>query len=490
MKHNEILILEKIRNLFKVLNDNNIRYCHWKSTYHLNATMEGTTDLDVLFDSDQFILVESLILELGFRRFETVALRSYPGIHDFICLDDTGIWVHLHLHYSLNLGDRWVKAYWFPVEKIILSRVHYIEEYNTFIINPDDELLIFCVRMSLKYRYPFKQQGIWDELLFIKDKCGSKSIVYRDLLSYFPSLNRIIVYIYSSAKLSKNKLNGISKVIRDELYLLRRFGYLKFKYLSLKRKSYRYYVEFRRRILSNYSVGRRAIPSGGRIIAVIGIDGAGKTSTLAKIEQLFAIQMNVRKVFLGNGRSGASWYRRIIFSFYRTKTKSKENDVSYNNYSQKNVKVSWYYAVWILICLFDKEKNLKKAIAAKANGSLVISDRWPQRDVHGTFDGSRINIENPTNWIVKYVKNREQKFLLLASLIKPDLVIRLRISPETSLERKPDELTLIEAKRNVQLLDNIKWNNSTMVDIDANNSVEYVNKAVRSEIWSLLTNKV
>jgi thymidylate kinase len=483
----EKVILKKIESLFDVLKSNNVKYCHWKSTNHIDATLEGLTDIDVLFASDQANLVEKLILELGFERFETVILRSYPGIHDYICLDDSGKWVHLHLHFTLNLGDRWVKAYRFPIENQILSRAQYIKEHNTFIINPNDELLLLCLRMSLKYRSPYSQKGIWEELLYIKSQCNEENPAYSDFLNYFTRLGRILEYIHSNDTLDRKKLNNLSNKIGGELGVFRRFGIVRFNYLSLKRKIYRYYVEFRRRKLSNYAVGRRSIPTGGKIIAVVGIDGSGKTSTLSNIERLFAIQMNVRKVFLGNGKSGASWYRKIIFSFYGTKAKFKDSVSSSDSDKSKSPRAKWYYALWILISLFDKEKNLKSAISAKANGSLVVSDRWPQREVEGTFDGSRINVVNPTNWIVKYVKKREQKFLLLASLVKPDLIIRLRISPEVSLIRKPGELTLDEAKQNCQLLNNIKWNNAKLVDVDADKSVEHVNMAVRNEIWSLLT---
>lgn len=484
---NKVIILETIIRLFESLKSNKVRYCHWKSTNHLKATLEGTTDIDVLFDSDQANLVEKLILDLGFERFNTVNLRSYPGIHDYICLDESGKWVHLHLHYVLNLGDRWVKAYRFPIEKEILSRALYIEEYNTYIVNPYDELILLCLRMSLKYRSPFNHKGIWDELLFLKDKCKIVNSAYEDFLQYFKNIGLILEYILSNEKINKRKLNNLSHSIASELGIFRRFGLLRFKYLSLKRKLYRYYIEFRRRKISNFSQGRRTIPTGGRIIAIVGIDGSGKTSTLSYIEKLFAIQMNVCRVFLGNGKSGASWYRRFLFSIYGTKAKFKDNLSSTDSIIQKKQKVKWYYALWILICLFDKEKNLKLAIKAKSNGSLVISDRWPQGEVVGTFDGPRINVDNPKSRIVKYVKRREQKFLLLASLIKPDLIIRLRISPETSLIRKPGELTLVEAQRNSKLLNDIKWGNTKLIDIDADKSAEKVNKAVRNAIWSQIT---
>lgn len=486
-RKNEVIILETIVRFFELLKTNKVSYCHWKSTNHLKETMEGITDIDVLFDSNQANLVEKLILEMGFERFETANLRSYPGIHDYICLDESGKWVHLHLHYILNLGDRWVKAYRYPIEKEILSRVQYIAKYNTYTVHPFDELTLFCLRMSLKYHSPFNQKGIWDELIFLKEKCKNTDQVYGNFLQYFKGINSILEYINSKEKLSAKKLNSLAHSIAKELAVFRRFGFIKFKYLSLKRKIYRYYIEFRRRKLSNFAIGRRAIPTGGKIIAIVGIDGSGKTSTLSYIEKLFAIQMNVCKVFLGNGKSGASWYRKILFSIYGTKVKKRKSNNSEELIPRKKQKVSWLYALWILVCLFDKERNLKSAISAKANGSLVISDRWPQREVVGTFDGSRINVDNPKNRIVRYVKKREQKFLLLASLIKPDLIVRLRISPETSLIRKPGELTMNQAEQNSQLLNDIEWGKTKIVDVDADKSIEEVNKCVRNMVWSQIT---
>ena len=110
-------MLAKISELFELFETQKIDYCHWKSTNHLNATLNGNTDIDILVDNDKSNLLETQLLTIGFERFETVNLRSYPGIHDYICLDISGIWVHLHLHYNLNLGDRWVKAFHYSIEK-------------------------------------------------------------------------------------------------------------------------------------------------------------------------------------------------------------------------------------------------------------------------------------------------------------------------------------------------------------------------------------
>ena len=476
-------MLKTINNLFQNLNTSNIAYCHWKSTNHLDATVKGLTDLDMLFESSKANEIEKLIHELGFERFDTVYLRAYPGIHDYVCLDESGVWVHLHLHYMLNLGDRWVKAYLFPFEKEILSRVQYVEKYNTFVINSSDELLLHCLRMSLKYRSPFYQKSILEELVFLKDKCTNFTPINTELFEYFKSIPNIITYIFHNEKLNKRKLNSYSKGIVNEFTVFRRFGFWRFTYLSWKRKVYRYNIEFRRRYLKNFEIGRRKLVRGGKIIALVGIDGSGKTSTLDFIKRFFAIQMNVTNVFLGNGKSGASWYRKILFSIYGTKLKNKSDVENINNFKPTKQRNSVFYALWILICLLDKEKNIKKAIAAKANGSLVISDRWPQNQISGTFDGPRLNVENPKGFI-KYVVDREQKFLKLVSLVRPDLLIMLDVSPEIAMNRKPGELTFHQAKTNTELLHKIDWPGSPSVIVNSNKPVEEVRKDVQFAIWS------
>ena len=173
---------------------------------------------------------------------------------------------------------------------------------------------------------------------------------------------------------------------------------------------------------------------------------------------------------MGNGKSGASWYRKLIFNFYGTKFKNSK-------VGESTKKTSTFYALWILLCLFDKENNLKKkAIKARANGNLVLSDRWPQNKIAGTFDGARLDFEMSKNFIVRYVQKRELKFLKLSKLIAPDLVIKLKIDPEVSIIRKPNELSLTEAKSNSSILDKLVWNECRHDVIDANNDFFYCNR--------------
>jgi NADH:ubiquinone oxidoreductase subunit K len=157
-----------IRRLFNVLNKDKILYCNWKSTDHLSASFCGDTDFDVLACRYHRAGLESVLNEIGFVEFNTTALRRYPGVVDYIgYCGDLKKMVHLHLHYQLVLGDRWVKAFRIPIESKILNRRTWSGDFNTWIISPEDELLMFLARMPLKLKHPL----VLSTLLFIIGHC-------------------------------------------------------------------------------------------------------------------------------------------------------------------------------------------------------------------------------------------------------------------------------------------------------------------------------
>lgn len=55
-------------------------------------------------------------------------------------------------------------------------------------------------------------------------------------------------------------------------------------------------------------------------LQVVAFVGSGKTSA---IEKFFSKQMNTKSIFLGSGKSGAPWYRKLIFNIMGSKPKLK-----------------------------------------------------------------------------------------------------------------------------------------------------------------------
>lgn len=481
-------MVELVERLFGAWNEHRIRYCHWKSTDHLDATMQGRTDIDVLVDARQANLAEVLAVRAGYERFETDVLRTYPGVLDYVGLDEeAGRWVHVHLHYQLVLGDRWVKATWLPLEESVLERASFDENYSSYVVDAHDELYMFCARMALKHWWPFSLKYVLREFEHIRGRIAASSVDSRDYPASLRTLARLVDYARTENAPSRRVLNKLAQKTARSLSVIGRYGRARFKVLSILRKMYRYWVEFRRRILKNFGVGRRKLPTGGKIVAFVGIDGSGKTSAVRRTEEFFAQQMNVTRVFLGSGQSGASWYRKLAFAIFGTRAKWKGHQAVRQNTEEHNKnKIPWYYALWVLLAVRDKKKNLRRAIAARANASLVVSDRWPQRQIHATFDGPRLSGREGLSGLAQYVADQEEEVIELSRIARPDLLLRLRVSGSEAYSRKPGEFDLTEAEKNARLLDDIQWEAKHVVDIDADLPIDEVDKQIRSAIWKVL----
>lgn len=481
-------MIRLIERLFLCWNKHGISYCHWKSTLHLDSTMQGHTDIDVLVDRRQGALAEELAVKVGFRRFDTDPLRSYPGVLDYVGLDDeTGRWVHIHLHYQLVLGDRWVKATWLPIEEWVLQRAIFDESYRSYVIHPYDELYVFCARMALKHRRPFDLPYVKRELEHIRSRIRvSATQSYSYPLALEP-LNALVEYALTEHP-SEQVLNGLARKAAKAMRVLSRYAPAQFTGFSFIRELYRYWIEFRRRVLKNFSMGRRKLPTGGVIVAFVGIDGSGKTSAVRRAKDFFAQQMNVTQVFLGNGRSGASWYRKLAFAIVGTRARFRGHKEArgddFERHSKKDV--VWYYSLWVLLSVYDKMRNLQRAIKARANGGLVLSDRWPQSHVKGTLDGPRLAGRNGLTGLAGYVAKKEKQFIDLSEMLHPDLVICLRVTPSVACSRKPGEFDLKEAEKNAQLLAEIVWRAKRVIEIDANRPMDEVDKDIKKAIWQVL----
>ena len=91
-------VLGILRSLFDRLHAEGIRYCHWKSNEHLDASLIGRTDVDVLVDRRAIVPLTRLLGDLGFKRFVVKAGLGYPGIEDYVGFDrDSGALTHLHV---------------------------------------------------------------------------------------------------------------------------------------------------------------------------------------------------------------------------------------------------------------------------------------------------------------------------------------------------------------------------------------------------------
>ena len=478
--------LAKIYEVFSRFDEHNVVYCHWKSIDHLESTYRGDTDIDALFARNQRSLIETILASCGFVRMDTVVLRAYPGIMDYVALDEeSGKWVHLHLHYYLNMGDRWVKSFHLKLEDFILKNRIWNESFQTFTVNPYDELSLLIARMSLKSRVPFSHQSAKKELAFLVEEI--KQIEKpKSSFPLTPVWQEVTDMFSPGRPYDLDGVNRKARLLRREFMTFRRFSYLHFSLLSSVRAIYRYHVEFRRRLLRKYNFGRRSIPHGGYIVAFVGIDGSGKTTAIGRLENFFKLQVNVQNAFLGNGLSGASFFRRMIFNTLgRIRVWTKHRKYRSQRDSERS-KPPFYYLLWLFITLTEKKRELKKAFKSAANGNLVLVDRWPQNEIENTLDGRRIRKRARMTMLERYLYDLESEIILIAERYRPDLLIKMLVTPSVAMARKPDEFSEQTASDNLNLLKELEYKACKIVTVNADLPTEEVDGQCKNFIWDVI----
>jgi len=167
-----------LTDLFRRLHAEEIRYCHWKSSEHLGASLQGTTDLDVLVHRKDAGRLARVLAEADFKPFGKLSGHDYPGIEDYLgCDNDTATLSHFHVHYQLTLGEKFLKGYRLPWEDAALASRVWDVEHGLYVIDPHLETLLLVTRAALKLRardfllaaagYPYMRGGLRRELRWL-----------------------------------------------------------------------------------------------------------------------------------------------------------------------------------------------------------------------------------------------------------------------------------------------------------------------------------
>jgi thymidylate kinase len=221
------------------------------------------------------------------------------------------------------------------------------------------------------------------------------------------------------------------------------------------------------------------------LIAIVGSDGSGKSTVAGDV--LKALRAEGRRVELcylglGTGDLGnriKQWpiVGRLLEGFL-TKKAGQARD--------KNAKIPGLpTALVIYRYSLVRRQRFLRTLELRRQGVTVLTDRYPQVEVPGYYDGPGLSAARAEGWAVSRLAEKERAIYAWMASYRPTLVVRLNVDADTALARKPDHArALIERK--VAITPQLRFNGATIVDLDAAQPYPQVLAQARAAIDTVL----
>ena len=437
-------MLTAVSRLCEQLEARQVRYCHWKSNWALATSVNGRTDFDLLVRRRDARALREILEGLGFRPAIEPGADPFPSVEHYHALDEeSGSLVHVHAYYRVISGGSLTKNYHLPVEEMLLENVRRESAVN--VPSRGAELIVFVLRMSLKH-------ATLPELALVRREAGSMQLE-ADWLATTDARAE-------AAGLLRAWLPSFDpKLFEEALEALRKPASI-CRRVSLGRRVQAQLRSFARRGRFAASVAgaskltgkathrltgspRRLAPAtGGAVVAFVGSEATGKSTMLEDTAGWLGAHYTVRRVHAGKPPATPLTFvpNLLLPALRRIAPEQRSTVVAARQAPDRETASATepfplLFGIRSVLLAHDRRALLTRAFADAANGTIVLSDRYPSSE-RGATDGAQLRqaASGATDgrlrrWLV------EREARLYRDIPDPDLVIHLTAPIDVTLER-------------------------------------------------------
>lgn len=478
-------MMELIKVFLKELDVNNVEYVHWKNNTFIEEALSGDDDLDILVDIKQKDTLFSVFKKLKIFRGYSNEDKWHKEITHFYGIDIGSKKIfHIHLHFNIEIAYDYDLCYNLPnVNNYLKNRIKYKD--LIYIPNFENEYVLLVIRIILKNTLsPFllmlphrqfslfkkaKQKGVvqgggYKEFLDLRSKIepdklescleNNFNFLSKETFKYLESLLNDNSSVFAFFKAGK-KLKKELKVFRD-------YGELTaFRKAFVRIYTIRLNSVLRKLRIYNKISGKK-IQNGGRIIAFVGGDGAGKTTTISNLRKTLKSQFSLKSIHVGKP---SVTVKGLVFRV----TSKLFSLIGFKSFSK---------ALFYISIAINRQNEFKKACKLRDKGIIVLQDRMPLEGITA-MDCPRVDtiLNGKYNKLSKYEKKQYE------SIKGVDMLFVMKLNPEIALQRRPeddpDELRI----RSGQI-----WNNDWVAPFaneinTGENNPEQVQNILLKKVW-------
>jgi thymidylate kinase len=492
-------VLGLIATLCRSLDVEGVRYCHWKSNEAIAKSASGENDLDLLVGRSYAERFEGILRRLGFKDVRQPRWKQLPGVYHSYGVDpQTGALVHIHAHYQLVVGDDMTKNIHLPVEDAYLASSR--PDGPFMVPSPAFELAVFLIRMTVKH-------CTWDAFVTFQGALSRSE--RRELDDLLGRVDLSEVWAIAAAHFPFIPLDLWERGLRavkpgsSRWFQIRTASRLQRTLSGWSRRPpvldtwvrmwRRVRTVVRRKILRRGPITNQ-LASGGALIAVVGGDGAGKSTAVESLSRwLSSEHIDVHSMHMG--KPGWSPLTAVIKGLLKTVAVTKRTSTS----SAKVLRSSLSAAdegrmtlrnrarlAWEVLTARDRYRTYRRARRLASNGAVVLCDRYPLPEI-SLMDGAvTARMKDPARWgrWARSLAKLERHYYDRIS--RPDILFVLRLDPDVAVERKRGVEPESSVRPRSEEIWRMDWRGTPATVIDAASPKDRVLSEIRSGIWSRL----
>ena len=202
------------------------------------------------------------------------------------------------------------------------------------------------------------------------------------------------------------------------------------------------------------------------LIAIIGCDGSGKSTVSEEILNwvqgygpAVAAHLGKQSGNIGRAIAQLPLIGSLLDKFIARKTDSTR--------AQREKKTPGLLVALIIYAFsLRRLRRFKRMMAQRHQGLIIVTDRYPQLEFPGAYDGTGLSVAAPGNCFIRWLARRERVLYEWMTSYRPDLVIRLNVDLDTACARKPDHRREL-LRDKVAITPQLTFNGAPIVEIDS-----------------------